>query len=467
MLRLYTPIQNPKSKIVLSSRQIAFLALRDIHNGAYVDVALDRILQKFTLPDTDRRLVTELVYGCTRRQRTLDAILNQIGKKNAQSQPKDLRTILHLGLYQLRYQQKIPPSAAVNTTVELAKTNKFAGLTGVVNGILRQYLRIQSAKDEHTDLLILPDTEASQLGILHSFPDWIIEVWLEQFGYTETAALSAWMNQTPNLDLRINSLRTSRQAVETAFTNAGINFIPLANLDNGLRIINYRAPIQTLPGFEQGWWTVQDASAQLVGYLLNPQPGETIIDACAAPGGKTTQIAELMGDQGQIFAIDDTPSRINKLKQNILRSQLQSIQVHTGDSRHLPQFYQTADRVLLDAPCSGLGTLHRHPDARWRQTPEKVQQLTQLQTELLNHTSTWVKPGGILVYATCTLHKSENENIIQSFLQLHPDWKIAPPPPNSPLHTYTTPPGWLKVLPHHHNMDGFFMVRLKKTNDSP
>lgn len=471
-----------------NSRQIAFLTLRDVHNGAFVDVALDRRLQQFSLSDADRRLVTELVYGCTRRQRTLDAIIDRLGKKNSQSQPKDLRIIFHLGLYQLRYQQRIPVSAAVNTTVELAKANKFAGLSGVVNGVLRQYLRNQTEnnitsetrentnKTDETDQYLLPDGEstpiATRLGILHSFPDWIIATWLDQFGETETTNLAAWMNQTPNLDLRVNPLQTTRDAVQQAFLAAGISSTPLESLPLGLRITDNRAPIPSLPGFEQGWWSVQDASAQLVGYLLNPQPGEVIIDACAAPGGKTIQIAELMGGAGKIWAIDDTPSRLRKLTQNMTRlakpglgaSQINSIQIHTGDSRNLPQFTEIADRVLLDAPCSGLGTLHRHADARWRQTPERVQQLAQLQTELINHTSTWVKPNGVLVYATCTLHPSENESIIESFLATHPEWQIELPPP--PLNPYTTPSGWLKVLPHHHNMDGFFMVRLKKTNNS-
>jgi 16S rRNA (cytosine967-C5)-methyltransferase len=480
-----------------SSRQIAYFALREVHKGAFVDVALDRILQKFTqkselrdtpkdslafgnansIHDRDRGLVTELVYGCVRRQRTLDAIIDEIGKKKAYQQPKDLRTILHLGLYQLRYQQRIPPSAAVNTTVELAKEFGFAKLTGVVNGILRQYIRM--SEGDKGEMFSLPSPNAKsiieRLGIIHSFPDWIIDVWVQQFGLEETEKLCQWMNQTPTIDLRVNPLQITVEEVEKAFESAGVKLEKIPYLPLALRLAGSSGAITNLPGFHQGWWTVQDSSAQLVSYLLDPQPGEVIIDVCAAPGGKTTHIAELMQDKGKIWACDQTASRLRKVEENAVRSQLKSIQLCTGDSRNLPQFQNVADRVLLDAPCSGLGTLHRHADARWRQTPESVQELATLQQQLLLSTSKLVKPGGVLVYSTCTLHPAENENVVESFLAANPDWKIETqiekPNPNSAIANYFVNnchvQGWLKVLPHQYNMDGFFMVRLRKANGSP
>jgi 16S rRNA (cytosine967-C5)-methyltransferase len=444
-------------------RQLAFIALRDIHKGAFADVALDKVLQRINLPNHDRRLLTELVYGSVRRQRTLDALIDQLASKKSHQQPKDLRSIIHLGLYQLRYQERIPASAAVNTTVQLAKENGFSGLTGFVNGLLRQYIRLAEKSPEP---LILPENLVERLGILHSFPDWIIQVWLDELGLTETEQLCDWMNQTPTIDLRINPLRTTIEEVETAFQQAGVLVKRVPNLPQALRLIGSTGPIQNLPGFAEGYWSVQDSSAQLVGHLLDPQPGEVVIDACAAPGGKTTHIAELMGDTGKIWAGDRTASRLRKLKENAQRLHLKSIQIHTGDSRNLPQFHHTGDRVLLDAPCSGLGTLHRHADARWRQTPESVQQLSVLQSELFTQTSKFVKLGGVLVYATCTLHPQENENVISQFLADHPHWQIEHQGVDSQYFAYSTPQGWLKVWPHRQNMDGFFMVRLRKTNDS-
>ncbi|MEH1838414.1 MAG: 16S rRNA (cytosine(967)-C(5))-methyltransferase [Nostoc sp.] len=475
-----------------NSRQLAFIALRDVHKGAYADIALDRVLQKVNLADSDRRLLTELVYGSVRRQRTLDTLIDQLAKKKSHQQPQDLRTILHLGFYQLRYQERIPPSAAVNTTVQLAKENGFSGLTGFVNGLLRQYLRKageaggargageaweargessplspSSSSSLHTDPLQLPENPVERLGILHSFPDWIIQVWLEQLGLVETEQLCEWMNQSPTIDLRINPLRTSIEEVEAALQSAAILVRQIPHLPQALRLIGSAGSIQKLPGFKEGWWTVQDSSAQLVSHLLDPQPGELVIDACAAPGGKTTHIAELMADKGKIWACDRTPSRLRKLQQNSGRLNLQSIQTYTGDSRHFNQFQNTADRVLLDAPCSGLGTMHRHADARWRQTPESVRELSVLQKELLTHTSTFVKPGGVLVYATCTLHPAENEEVISAFLAGSPDWQIeSQSGVELPTSAHSTPQGWFQVWPHRQDMDGFFMVRLRKTNDS-
>lgn len=305
------------------------------------------------------------------------------------------------------------------------------------------------------------------MGILHSFPDWIIQVWLEQLGLAQTEQLCEWMNQSPTIDLRINPLRTSIEEVEAALQSAGILVRRIPHLPQALRLIGNSGSIQKIPGFKEGWWTVQDSSAQLVSHLLDPQPGEVVIDACAAPGGKTTHIAELMADKGKIWACDRTPSRLRKLQENSQRLNLQSIQIYAGDSRHFSQFQNTADRVLLDAPCSGLGTMHRHADARWRQTPESVCELSVLQKELITHTSTFVKPGGVLVYATCTLHPAENEEVISAFLAELPDWQIeSPRGVELPTSAYSTPEGWFKVWPHRQDMDGFFMVRLRKTNNS-
>ncbi len=442
------------------SRQSAFIALNAVHKGAYADVALERVLSKNDLSPNDRRLATELVYGSVRQRRSLDTLIDQLASKKADKQPPLLRAILHLGLYQLRYLSHIPPSAAVNTTVELAKKNGLSGLTGFVNGVLRQYLRIA---DTGIDPLKLPENPVERLGILHSYPNWIIEVWLAQFGFTATEQLCLWLNKPPTLDLRVNLLLSSLEKVETALQSAGINVSRVPYLPQALRISGSTGAVQNLPGFNDGWWTVQDSSAQLVSHLLDPQTGEVIIDACAAPGGKTTHIAELMGDKGTIWACDRTASRLRKLQQNTKRLQIQSIRVQVGDSRHFDQFIDKCDRLLLDVPCSGLGTLNRHADARWRQTPESIQELSLLQSQLISQAALFVKPGGAMVYATCTLHPQENEGIVETFLSQNPNWLIEPPLPDSPCFAFAKPAGWIKVLPYQDLMDGFFMVRLRKS----
>lgn len=442
-----------------NSRQKALLALREIQQGAFADVALDRALGRGDTADLDRRLVTELVYGTVRRQKTLDALIDQLARKKSSQHPPDLRLILHLGLYQLRYLNQIPPSAAVNTTVELTKQNGLSGLSGFVNGLMRQYLRLS---EQGEDPLQVPEDPIARFAIQHSYPEWIVQVWFDQFGLEETEKLCEWFNQPPHIDLRVNLLRTTVEDVAAAMSQQGIETTPVAPLPSALRLVNHVGAIWSLPGFEEGWWTVQDSSSQLVAHLLDPQPGETIIDACAAPGGKATHTAELMGDRGLIWACDRTPSRLRKLTENAQRLHITSIQHYVGDSREAAQFKQQGDRVLLDAPCSGLGTLHRHADARWRQTPDTVQELATLQQDLLTHTATWVKPGGILLYSTCTLHPLENEQRIQTFLAHHPGWHIEPPAPHEPTAPFVTPQGWLKVSPPSWDMDGFFMVKLRK-----
>ncbi len=443
----------------MSPRQLAFLALRDIYlNEAFTDIALDRVLGQHSLKNVDRALVSELVYGVVRRRRSLNALIDQLGKKKAAQQPPELLIILHLGLYQLRYLEQIPAFAAVSTSVEVAKTNGWKKLAGVVNGILRTYIR----QAENQEPLQLPSEPISRLGILHSFPDWIVKIFMAQLGEEETEQLCTWFNQPAKIDLRINPLKTSLEEVNRKLAASGVHVANIPHLPQALRLTTSVGNVTKLPGFADGWYSIQDSSAQLVTHLLAPQAGETIVDACAAPGGKTTHIAELMGDRGTIWACDRHSQRLQKVQENAARLQLKSIKIYSGDSGVETQFHHQADRVLVDAPCSGLGTLHKHPDIRWRQNARKIKELTQLQQEILTNAASWVKPSGKLVYATCTLNPQENEAIIASFLQSHPHWKIELPLDNTPASFFVTSKGMIKVFPHRHQMDGFFMVKLIK-----
>lgn len=440
-------------------RYQAYLTLQAIAKGAYADVALSRVLHQSSLSGVDRGLVTELVYGTVRRQRTLDVLIDQFCRHT--QQPPNLRLILRLGLYQLRYLSQIPAAAAVNTSVELAKGCGLAGLAGVVNGVLRAYLRISPDRDPLPELA----DPLLNLAIRESFPDWIIQAWAAQLDLSETTALCQFFNQTPTIDLRVNPLQASLEQVLTALASAKMTATPIPQVPGGIRLGPGLGAIAGLPGYEQGWWSVQDAAAQLVTHLLDPQPGETIIDACAAPGGKTTHIAELMQDQGRVIALDRVASRLRKLKQNQQRLQLTCLQAQLADSTQAQTLLPLADRVLIDAPCTGLGTLHRHADARWRQTPTTLAELVSLQAQLLANAATWVKPGGIMVYATCSLHPDENQHQIENFLNTHPDWQISPLPPTFPYPELQHPQGWLQAWPQRQQMDGFFMVRLQR--DTP
>lgn len=447
-------------------RQVAFQALEDIYqNHAYTDIALDRVLKNNSLSRKglhsrsfqDRALVSELVYGIVRRKRTLDSLINQFASKKASQQPLKLRIILQLGLYQIRYLDKIPASAAVNTSVELAKKNGLSKLSGVINGILRSYLR-QSAD---ADPLILPSDKIAYLGVKYSFPDWIVNLFINQFGYQKTESLLDWFNNNHYIDLRANIIKINRENLHKKLLAKNIKTFLLKE-KQGLRVEKSVGNLSNLEEFEQGLFTIQDASAQLVSHFLNPQAGEVIIDACAAPGGKTTHIAELMGDKGKVIAIDTYAKRLKKIKENAMRLGLTCIEVKEGDSSELREWENQADRVLVDVPCSGLGTLHTNPDIRWRKKPEEIEKLTQLQQKILTNASKWVKKGGILVYATCTLNRGENEAIITEFLQNHPQWRLDTKN-NDCFESYSLlSKGMVTIFPPDDHQDGFFMAKLIK-----
>lgn len=440
-------------------RQLAFQALQNIYqHHAYTDIALDKVFFSTSISNFDRHLVSELVYGIVRRKRTLDSLINQLATKKVTQQPLNLRIILQLGLYQLRYLDKIPPSAAVNTSVDLAKNNGLPKLSGVVNGILRSYLR-QSEKE---DFLILPSDFIPRLGVKYSFPDWLVSLFVEQFNVKQTKKLLDWYNQTPNIDLRVNSLKITREKLQEILLDNGIETSFLPYISQGLRLNNSSGNITQLDCFKQGLFTIQDASAQLVTHFLNPQPHETIIDACAAPGAKTTHMAELMKDSGTIIGCDRYSRRLKKITENAQRLELKSIEVVEGDSSLLTSWENQADKVLVDVPCSGLGVLHKNPDIRWHKKPEDIESLTQLQLKILENSAKWVKKGGILVYSTCTLNKQENEDIIDKFLENNSSWQLDTKNNNPNFKFPITSRGMVKIFPPVDNMDGFFMAKLIK-----
>ncbi len=454
------------------------MALRHMdRKDAFANIALDRILTKSGASESDRHLATELVYGITRYQRTLDALIEQFSRrKSAAQQPPDLRRLLHLGFYQLRYLDRIPPSAAVNTTVDLARHFKMGGLTKVVNGVLRAYLRTPAR-----ELLPSQNDPVVDLARRYSYPEWLLEIWLDELGEEETAALCDWFNRTPTVDLRVNSHLTTVETVRVLFEKSGIATQPISDVPGALRLVEHGGNISQMPGYQEGLWMVQDISAQQVVQLLDPQPGETMVDCCAAPGGKTTHIAELMGDRGVVWGLDKHAGRLRRLHANAKRLQLNCIKTRpvdltSFDPAKLADLTEpdrsadpldpidsnpenaiealplagSCDRVLVDAPCSGLGTLHRHADSRWRQEPEKIEELLDIQATILARAASWVKPGGVLVYSTCTLYEPENQQQVDDFLALHPNWQLDPDcPPRQ---------NW----PHRDNRDGFYMARLLK-----
>ncbi|MEB3238985.1 MAG: 16S rRNA (cytosine(967)-C(5))-methyltransferase [Cyanobacteriota bacterium] len=403
----------------LAPRLLAWRVLEAVGDGAYADLALERELCRLPLAPADRALATDLAYGAIRQRRRLDAWIDRLGRLPALRQPPRLRWLLHVGLQQLLAMDRVPASAAVSTTVELAKRQRLASLAPVVNGVLRAALRAREAGEG----LPLPADPCARLALEQSWPDALLAHLWTELGAERCTALAVASNHIPAIDLRVNRLRSSREQVLAAFVAAGVEARPLDDLPDAIALGPRPGPLARLPGFGEGHWSVQDRAAQRIAPLLQPRPGQRLLDVCAAPGGKATHLAELLGDNGSVVALDCAERRLERLEANAQRLGLGCLRPVTGDGTrwHDPDGF---DGVLLDVPCSGLGTLARHPDARWGLSPASWGELLPLQAALLDQAARLLRPGGRLVYATCTLHPAENEGQVNGFLARHGGWQL-------------------------------------------
>ena len=414
------PSLNTRPAVGLAPRRFAWEILEVVAAGGYADVAFDRVMRGSTLSVQDRGLVTEMAYGAIRQRRRLDHWLDRLGRVPASKQPPRLRWLLHVGLYQLLCMERIPDAAAVNTTVELAKRHGLKRLAPVVNGVLRAAIRAKQSGEA----LDLPGDPALRLALQQSLPDWFCRDLQRWCGADQAERVARACNQVPPLDLRVNRLRCTPAALTAALEQHGLRVMPIPGCPDGLQVLAGGGDLRQWPGFEQGHWCVQDRAAQWVAPLLAPEPGDRVLDACAAPGGKATHLAELMQNKGEVWAIDRSAGRLRRVAANAARLGTDCLQAMAADASALldqkPQWRGYFQRILLDAPCSGLGTLARHPDARWRVSPDSISTLVPLQARLLDAMVPLLAPGGTLVYATCTIHPAENGERIASFLGTHP-----------------------------------------------
>ncbi|MFQ6537626.1 16S rRNA (cytosine(967)-C(5))-methyltransferase RsmB, partial [Aphanothece stagnina] len=320
-------------------------------------------------------------------------------------------------------------------TVELAKRAGLGRLAPVANGLLRQAQRRREGLAASAGSssppwagLELPADPAASLGLRHSLPDWLARLLLQWRPADQAEAFAMACNQAPALDLRVNPLRTSRAALLEALPAAGVEATPLPDLPQGIALSGRVGELRRLPGYAEGHWSVQDRTAQRVVPLLDPRPGDWVLDACAAPGGKSTHLAEWIGDSGVVWAVDRSAARLQRVERNAARLGLGSIQTLAADATRLaelqPGWRGRFDRILLDAPCSGLGTLARHADARWRLQPSAIDELVVLQRQLLDALMALLKPGGSLVYATCTVHPAENGELVDAVQAANPGWTL-------------------------------------------
>lgn len=433
----------PPPQVFRSARELAFFLIEEYRlNHQFVSDSLQRWDRRIDLSPKDRRLAVEISIGVIRRQLTLDRLIESQLSRPREKVEVPLWTLLQTGIYQLVILDQIPVHAAVSETVELAGRLKRVRWKKMVNAILRSIHRVM---DEELDTTPQPNTlplgparfrrfkadlfedpvqnPAGYLSQAFSFPEVLVSDWLKQFGWDQTVSIAQWFNQRNLLTLRVNLLKTTRDELLEEFKQAGIP----ASAGEERQIIRLEefVPLEKLVGFDTGKFTIQDESAVAAGNLLNPQPGETVWDLCAAPGTKTTLLAELMSDRGTVIATDISDDRLEKIEQNASRLGLKSIQTHLTDpqSPFVPE--ASVDAILVDAPCSNSGVLGKRPEARWRIDDAAVAELIEIQKQLLRLALDHLKPAGRLVYSTCSFDPRENQHLLRAVLEEYPEWDIV------------------------------------------
>jgi 16S rRNA (cytosine967-C5)-methyltransferase len=421
---------------------------------SYSNILLNHVIKEHQLPPKDTALLTELTYGTIQRQYTLDYFLAPFLKK-----PKKLqswvRQLLRLSLYQMVFLDKIPDRAVIHEAVEIAKRKGHRGIAGLVNGILR------SVQREGVPSLDQISDPIERISIETSHPIWLVKRWVEQFGLERTKQMCEENLIAPVQTVRTNTVQLSREQLLDQLTNDGWNVQPSPIVPEGIRSL--RGNLAHSQAFNEGLLTVQDESSMLVAHALKLTPGMKVLDCCAAPGGKTTHIAEMMDNEGEVWALDLHEHKVKLIEEQRNRLKLTIIHTKCIDSRKAGDYFanETFDRVLVDAPCSGLGVLRRKPDIKYSKNVEDVQALKSVQQSILHAVAPLVKQGGILVYSTCTVDRDENDRVIEQFLQQHPEF--MPEPLSLPEAVQPLVNGHqVQVFPQDFGSDGFYIACLRK-----
>ncbi len=446
---------------MLSSRAIAHKILLQIEQeSGYPDRLIQSYLDRYDYLDPrDKALVTEIVFGVLRWQGRIDSIIAKFSNIRLKKINPLVKVILRTAIYQMLFLDRIPASAAVNEAVKLAKESQPHYVVRYVNAVLRKVSsNIESLKQVDESNL-----SSGKIAEIYSHPQWIVDAWIEELGEAETVELCKANNETPPTTIRVNTLLTSVSELERELCSEGLVVEPCLYAPDALKIVKSHSNLMRLQSYKMGLFQVQDEASQLVAHLLTPEPGERVLDACAGFGGKTTLLAQLMQNHGEIVAVDLSSWKIAALEENLSRLKVRIVNPINTDVRNLHDMnIGLFDRIFLDAPCSGLGVLRRKPDIKWKRRPSDVYRLSLLQAELLDTVSSFVKKGGTIVYATCTLLAIENWGIVESFLQKHAEFCIETVSSVSP---WMKPFQWKDCFcsfPHRHGTDGFFAARLKR-----
>jgi len=437
----------------INARKLALRILDEIdQTHDFSHLVVNRMFQRYDIESADRRFVSHIVFGVLENKLLLDYYIRKLSAQRFSRIDPSIVNILRMGLYQLVYMTKVPDSAAVDESVKLSKgiTAKDANF---VNDILRTFLRSNK-------IIPLPDRNkhlVTYLGIKYSFPEWLVELWLSAYGEKTTENLLEASNKTPRLSLRVNTLQTDLATLQSKFDAVGIVSIPSELVPQGLIIESLNnLSMQQIPGYLEGDFMIQDISSMCVGHLSGVKDNQTVLDVCAAPGGKATHMAELMHNTGHIIARDNQEEKLEIIKENVERLKIKNVIVEPYDALVIdPSLIEKMDVVLVDAPCSGLGIIRRKPDIKYNKSLESLSELVEIQKGILKNAAEYVKVGGTLMYSTCTLNPAENQDIVNWFLKQDARFKVVP----------LSEVGYLTLFPSKQDTDGFFIAKLNKINE--
>lgn len=444
------------------ARTAAFHALRAVvSRRADLPAALATSRQHLS-DERDRALAVDIVAGALRWQRSLDALIEHAAKRPLRRLDPDVVIILRLSLYQLLHLDRVPASAVVDDAVDLTRTARKGSATGFVNAVLRSTLR----QRHRLPLPPRPESRADRdawlayLGVTHSHPEWLVARWLDRHGVEAAERWVRFDNETPRLTLRANTLRARREDVAASLASDGVETEPTRHAPDGL-VVTRGNPLQ---GPQDGSHLVQDEASQLVTLAVRARPRERVLDLCASPGGKTTAMAADMRDEGILVASDVRSARLALLQQTIRGSGARCVRVVRAAAAGFLPFAPVFDRVLVDAPCSGLGTIRRDPDIRWRRTEADLSRLARDQQALLARAADVVRSGGRLVYATCSSEPEENEQVVDAFLASRPEFEVVDLRVDGPaaLQPLLDARGMMRTLPFRDSLEAFFAAALKR-----
>lgn len=447
-----------------SPRQIALDVLNTLEKSPF---HLDRIIEDMIDDNElsshrDRNLVNAIVYGVLRWRKLLDWIISQHSSISIEKIHPDILNILRIGLFQIFFFDRIPVSAAVNTSVDMAKKKFPSWTAGYVNAVLRNASKNKTALPYPN----LDQDPVNSISIIKSFPKWLVERWVNHYGVDETLRLCDAYNEIPSLTCRTNTLRADRGELLTQLADEADKISLTDYSPDGILLNNLKTAIHKMKTFDSGYFQVQDEAAQLISYLLSPRSGEIILDACAGLGGKTGHIAQLMKNKGQLIAIDKDPQKISRLNNEMKRLGVSVVSALVSDlEKPIPNAeVGRFDRILLDAPCSGLGVIRRNPDVKWDTSRQNLKRYQVIQKKFLDRVSHMVKPGGIIVYAVCSIEPEENEIVVTEFLKDNLNFEIFTNFDQLPFDSvsFFAKDKFFRSLSHIHPMDGFFAACLKK-----